>query len=96
MNIYEQYATIRKQIASLETLEADLKLKLIEDMKTKNSVKEELPFGRFSIKTRKNYTYSPAIKELEDAVKIKKIEEVEKGVAVMSETQYVEFKEVTE
>lgn len=89
MNIYEQYKTIRNQMSILEIQESELKKKIIEDMVAQGKIKE----GPITLASRKNYKYSPAVKEFEDQIKIMKVEEQEKGIATVEVTQYITYKE---
>lgn len=50
-------------------------------------------FGKATVARRSYYTYSDAVTKLEEEVKLKKVEEVEKGVAEESVTEYILFKE---
>ena len=40
-NMYEQYAKIKKDIELLQVIEADLKARIIADMKERGSIKEK-------------------------------------------------------
>lgn len=91
---YEQYAEIRRQIAQLEEVAELLKKDIVEDM-------EKLPVtdrvfkieaGTFTMKTRKNYVFSPEIQEKEENLKIEKAQAIDKGEALTNETYYLEFK----
>lgn len=88
--MYEEYIQIREQQEILAKKEAELKAKIMEDIGEKK--KTEVSGHTFVVASRKNYKYSPVVTELEDMVKIKKIEEVEKNIAEVSITTYLTYK----
>jgi hypothetical protein len=94
-NIYKDYAQLRRDIALFEEREVALRAMILKDMQDNKMVKEEFEFGKFTVGSRKNYTYSKKIKDMEDKVKIAKNKEVEQGKAKVQETNYVVYKPVT-
>jgi hypothetical protein len=94
-NIYKDYAQLRRDIALFEEREEALRAMILKDMQDNKMVKEEFEFGKFTVGSRKNYTYSKKIKDMEDKVKIAKNKEVEQGKAKAQETNYVVYKPIT-
>lgn len=92
MDIYEQYALLKAQEASIGDKIDAMKVKIIEDMKKRNKTKDENSWGKFSIASKKTYTYSKKVVKLEEEVKILKNTEVEKGIAKAKETNYLLYK----
>ena len=95
MNLYKQYAQIKKDLELLQNEESILRDAILQDMRDKKVIKEKFEFGQFTVGCRKSYTYSTKIKDMEDKVTIAKIKEVEKGKAKFKETNYVVYKPVT-
>ena len=92
--MYEQYAKIKKEIEVLETIADDLKKKIVADMKERNMPKQQEAYGSFTLVKKAKYIYSDEVKKIEDIVKMAKIEEEEKGIAQIEETEYLTFKAV--
>jgi hypothetical protein len=79
---------LMQQLAS-----AALERKLLE-VKEKALKKVPSDYGTFTIAHRTSYIYTEAVKKLEEATKLKKVEEEEKGLAEEKVTEYILFKEV--
>lgn len=94
--LLKEYAKLREKIADLEKTEKILKEAIIKDMEKNKLEKLESEFGNFTKAARKVWSYSKKVLKLEEEVKLKKIEEQEKGVAKMSETVYLVFKQNNE
>jgi len=88
-NIYNQYKELNRQYKALELTLEDLKQVIMADMKEQSLTKNE----GFTLCSKKKYTYSPAVTDLADNLKIKKIEEEEQGIAEVSYTEYITYKE---
>lgn len=88
-----QLAEIAAEKKELSIKEEVIKEAMLAEMKKEGKEKEQFEFGTVSVATRSSYTYSEAVKKLEDKVKIKKDEEVKLGVAIPSVTEYVVFRE---
>jgi regulator of sigma D len=89
---FKEYADIKTQIRFLEERESIIKEAIMAELQGAKMDKAETVWGKFTIGTKKNYTYTDKVKSLEDKVKIAKMEEVEKGVAEVQETKYLLFK----
>lgn len=92
MEIYKQYADLMQQSKALDTQLEEVKAQIVEDMKTREVKTEKHEFGTFTMTSRKKVSYSDNIKELENSVKIAKIEEEEKGIATIETTEFLTFK----
>lgn len=93
IQLLKDYAEIKRQKASLEEQESILKIAVIAELEKYGKTKEDTVFGKFSIATRKNYKYSEKIELLEERVELAKIKEREKGVAEITETSYLLYKQ---
>lgn len=89
MNIYKQYASVRLELEKLEEKAGALKVQILEDLKSRNIKKDENSFGVFSLCSKKNWSFSPKIKKLEENLKIAKYTEQEKGIAKVDITEYL-------
>ena len=85
----ERYAEIKLEIADLEKQLEALKPDVLSEVEQNGEV--ILPLGRFSIRSLNKWTYTPAVKALEEAVKVRKIEEEEKGLAKATVTNSLTF-----
>ena len=92
MEIYKQYAELVAQANMLEYQITELKAKIVEDMKSRDTKSEKHEYGTFTMTSRKKVSYTYKIKELENSVKIAKIEEEEKGLATIETTEFLTFK----
>ncbi len=90
--ILKQYAEIRQQIKSLEILEDSMREQILSTMQKEHQSKVESDIGSFTVATRLKWVYTAKVKKLEDAVKIEKTKEQEKGMAQAEETNYLVFK----
>jgi hypothetical protein len=92
MEIYKQYAELVQASKAIETQLDELKAKIVEDMKTREVKSDKQEFGTFTLASRKKVSYSDNIKELENSVKLAKIEEEEQGIATIEQTEFLTFK----
>ncbi len=81
-------ALVAKQKA-IEAEIVELKLKLIDEMKASDIASYKTDYGTFTMGQRKTYLYTDDVKKLEDAVKIKKVEEEEKGLAQVKVSEFI-------
>lgn len=94
MDIFEKYAEKKKQVAVLEAEIKELQPQIAEELINRSLPNLEFKFGKFTLATRKNWTYSIEIQAAEALLKNqKKIEELD-GTAKAEETQYLVFKSV--
>ena len=91
-DLYKQYATIRAKQDVLDSIEKDLKNRILQDMQSKKLVKEKFEFGSFTVASKKNYIFSNKIKKLEENVKLAKEVEITKKIAKIKENPYVTYK----
>lgn len=85
-----ELATVAAEIKTLKAKEEELKLKIMGEMKAAGVDTYKSDFGTVSHVTRKSYTYSPEVAKLNEALKLKKVEEEERGIAEVSVTEYVQ------
>jgi len=95
IQIFKDYAEVKRQISALEEQAKLLQGAVMQELEKSGKTKEETEFGRFSIASRKNYKYSPKVEELEEKVELAKIKEREKGIAKVTETHYLMYKDTT-
>lgn len=91
----QQLAEAAQERKSLEVKEKALKEALLIEIKKEGKDKETLEgVGTFTIARRTSYTYTEAVEQINEALKLKKVEEEERGLAQAQVTEYVLFKEV--
>lgn len=84
-------ATLTAQKNQLEETISELKANILAEMKADGLTSYKDEAGTVSYVTRKNYKYTEAVKKMEEAVKLKKVEEEETGKAQVSVTEYVQI-----
>ena len=91
----QQLASTAQEKKQLEVKEKALKDALLQAIKKEGKGKESLDgVGTFTIARRTSYTYTAVVDKLTEALKLKKVEEEEKGLAEAQITEYILFKEV--
>jgi len=91
--LVKQLSEVAQERKELEVKEKALKEALIEELHETGKDFADTEYGKATIARRSYYKYSEVIDKLEAEVKIKKVEEVEKGIAEESVTEYILFKE---
>lgn len=94
--LLKKYVEIRTRREELEAQEGELRTDIVNAMQRSGQEKIVGDLGSFTVATKSKWTYSPKVKKLEDAVKIEKQKEQEKGIALSEETNYLLFKPVKE
>jgi len=89
MNSLKKYAEIKISISQLEEKLKELKPQVLEILEKEKNIKTDL--GQFALTTLTRWTYTDKIKTLNEAVKIAKIEEEEKGLATAEISQSIRF-----
>lgn len=87
-----QLASIALDKKELANKEEVIKDALLAEMHKENVTKVPSEIGTASITTRKSYTFTDAVKKLDEKLKIKKDEEIKKGLATITESQFVTFR----
>ena len=91
----QQLASTAQEKKQLEVKEKALKDALLQEIKNEGKEKETLDgVGTFTIARRTSYKYTEAVDKLNETLKLKKVEEEEKGIAEAQITEYILFKEV--
>lgn len=91
MTIYEEYACIELEIATLEEKKTELRAKVSAELE-KDGGKTSTNFGTFFFQVRKSWKYSDKVKTEED--KIKGIQEVIKEKVKPEEQAIAKIQEV--
>ena len=86
----QSIALQKKELANKEEV---IKAALLEAMHKEGLDKLTVEYGTISRGVRTSYKFTEAIKKLEDKVKIKKDEEIKKGLAEPKTTEYLSFRE---
>lgn len=91
--MYKEYADIKLQIKYLESKADELKVKMLEELKSAPENREVNEYGSFTIGRRNNWIYSKKLATLAMELKAKEIDEQEKGIAKVKVTEFISFKE---
>ena len=91
-----QLAAIISQIKALEAEANTVKAHILDEMKAAKITSYQSPLGTVTHVTRKSYEYTKAVKDMEEQLKLKKVEEEEKGEATVKVSEYVQMKIKTE
>jgi hypothetical protein len=94
MKIHElmrEVAEVATRRKALEAQEKELKDQLLVAMRKAKTMREKTEYGSFTIKPYTRYEYSEEVVSLEESLKIKKQDEVERGVAKAIVTESVAF-----
>ena len=88
--LLNEYVKLEVEFKALEMMKTDLRSKILADFeKNKIDKMEDPALGTFSVAHKTSWTYSKAVKTLEEKVKIAKVKEQEKGIAKASESNYL-------
>lgn len=82
-------ALAKKELADKEEVIKDA---LLAEMHKAGVTKEPTGYGTASITSRKTYTFTDAVTNLEQKVKIKKDEEIKKGLALVEVKEFISFR----
>lgn len=95
-DILEQYAGIKKQIASLTEEAKELEPQVLDEMRQEGVQTAKMDFGTFSITRRTKWEYSQKYKDLEEkydiVLKAAQKTEQEDGTATKIETESITFR----
>lgn len=87
-----ELAKIALEKKELSNKEEVIKEALLAEMHKEGVSKEVTDYGTASITTRKSYTFTDAIKKMEEKVEIKKDTEIKQGLAEVKKTQFITFR----
>lgn len=90
--LLKQYVSLDHKFKELEEQKSLLREQIIADFRKNKIEKVDSDYGSFTICQKKNWKYSDKIVLLENKVKIAKNREQEKGIAVISLTDYLMYK----
>lgn len=89
--MYKEYAELKALIGELELREEILKKQILEDLHERGQTKVEGEYGIFTVVSKKRWKYSSKLIKYEEDLKIKKLEEQERGVAKAEIGEYIKF-----
>lgn len=90
--LLKKYASLEIVFRKYEEQREELRKDILEAFRENHVEKEETDYASFSVGRRSSYTFSPAVKKLEDKVKIMKDKEIKSGKAAGKTTAYLVFK----
>ncbi len=94
--LLKKYVSIRAKREAIEKEENAIREEILLEMQKNKLEKVESSFGNFTVGSRKTWSYSPKVTNLEEKVKVAKFKEQERGIAKASETNYLLFKGIKE
>lgn len=89
--LFGQFYALEFEYRKLETEREALRDRIVAEMKKAKMDKTETDFGTFTVARKVNWLYTPAVKKLEEKVKLAKIKEEQKGLAGKNETEYLRY-----
>ena len=90
-NYYEKYAVIDAQIRVLNNQKDELRVKLLEELLSRDEKSVVTAVGKFTVAQTKVWTYSDKIAELEEKFKAYKAKEQSTGEATFEENPSLRF-----
>lgn len=90
--LVEELSNIALKKKELSDKEEIIKEGLLTEMSKENLTKIPGAYGTVSVSSRKTYTFTDAIKKLEEKTKIKKDDEIKQGLATFKESQFITFR----
>jgi hypothetical protein len=90
-SLYIEYAAIDSELSLLEEKKQALRAKILDSLKEGGQDKVETPVGRFTVANKVKWVYSGVVTDMEEKLKVKKIQEQKKGTATESKSQYLLF-----
>lgn len=89
--LYTEYAAIESELAAIEAKKQAIRIEIFENLKLAGQDKVDTPVGRFTVANKVKWAYSEIVTDMEEKLKIKKIQEQKKGTATESKSQYLLF-----
>jgi len=93
--LYDQYALLDAEIASLEAKKEELRVLILKEMVDKGQKTVDIGTGKFSVSRLKKWTYTQKVTELDEALKARKALEQSTEEASYTETESLRFTKVT-
>lgn len=93
--LLREYAALEIEYKEIEARRSNLRDAIVQRMVKDKLDKVESDFGMFTVGRRASWTYTDAVKKIEDRLKIAKTKEQQKGLAKSSETEYLVYKPIT-
>src|ERR1035437_8557939 len=87
--LYRAYAHLDAQIKALEEEKTQMRQTILNDLVSTKQEKVETSVGSFTVAKKIKWTYSDTLKQLEEKLKIKQLNEQTKGVAQAVESNYL-------
>ena len=87
--LYKDYALLDAEMKALEAKKTDMRTQILEGLVSTNQEKVETSVGSFTVAKKIKWTYSDTLKQLEEKLKIKQLNEQTKGTATASESNYL-------
>lgn len=89
--VLKEYQNLEKKAEEIEKQRSELRAQIVEELQKEKVKKMESEYGTFTVASRVTYTYSEAIKKLNEKVKLAKVKEERKGIAKPTKTNYLVY-----
>ena len=96
LSLYKKYASLNEKLLALEEEKQSLRAEILAEMKKNDTEKDSTSYGTFSVMRIPYWTYTPAVKKLEERVSIAKVKEQNKGLAKAKYTESIRYTPVKE
>lgn len=90
-DLLKEYAILKVKIKELTKRESELKPQVLQSV-VDNGEPIKKDYGTFVKSVKHNWEYSPQLQAEEEALKIKRLDEQERGVAKDKPSEYVTYK----
>jgi hypothetical protein len=90
-NKYEQYALLSCKLKELEAEQTALREEILTDMQAKGERSIEHTLGKFTVQSRKKWTYPESVLKKEEAYKLAKTKAELNGTATFIENHNLTF-----
>lgn len=92
VEIFKEYADIKIQIKTLEAKAKEIESEVSKNLEESGAEQIESDLGKFYFTSRKKWTYSEKVTEIEGTLKNTKKEEEENGTAKAEESKSLTFR----
>lgn len=89
--LYKEFVALQAKKEEIDSALEVLRAKIVGQLMTTGIEKEKTVLGTFTVATRVNWEYSPAIDALKEKMRLAQIKEQKKGIAEKHETHYLRF-----
>lgn len=90
-SLYEKYIEIDALYQKIEADRESIRGQILDALVKNDLERDETAYGIFSVASKKKWTYTDRVKELEEKVKLQKVKEEKHGDATVEIGHYLKF-----